>query len=490
MDSDKNMKHEVTDFASSSGSNTHVPDTENHERSFTPIPLRQKTHTSMELDDFFKGPRDMYHHSKVPYFLRLHGSVVPRLIVPLVFVAAWASMVTCIDRLYRPIGIAPVLLTVTGFVVGLALSFRSTTAYERYSEGRKYWSALHMSGRNLARIIWIHIPERHEEDRALGKADILAKLTALNLINAFAVSLKHRLRFEPAADYPDLAPLIGSIRTLAQDADQSTLRPKEPSPWKAASEYLDLPMGLSNPRKVIKQSKENLGNIPLETLNYLSAYVEECIQNGQLKTAAHQTQIMNALATLGDILSGTERILNTPVPLAYSISISQITWAYILVLPFQLVSALKWITIFGTMLGAYIVLGLAAIGYEIENPFGTDVNDLPLDSYCRELAADIDVLTSLPPPSTRRFIENDSNLVLYPLSDGGHSSWGQKSVADIRRALRSKATTSAQSVEIDRAVDQIESTEAARQAALKQEQQQHLPKQEQPSRPADASDAV
>jgi putative membrane protein len=30
-----------------------------------------------------------------------------------------------------------VLLTVLGFVVALALSFRSSTAYERYSEGRK-----------------------------------------------------------------------------------------------------------------------------------------------------------------------------------------------------------------------------------------------------------------------------------------------------------------------------------------------------------------
>lgn len=446
----------------------------------------------MELDDFFKGPRDMYHHSKVPYFLRLHGSVVPKLIVPLLFVAAYSSAITCIDRLVHPIGINPVLLTVTGFVVGLALSFRSTTAYERYSEGRKYWSQLQMTSRNLARIIWIHFPERHEEDRALGKADVLAKLTAMNLINAFAVSLKHRLRFEPAADYPDLAPLIGNIRILAQEADSDALKARDPSAWKAASEYLDIPFGLSNPRKIMKQSKDNLGNIPLEILNYLSSYTEESIQNGTLKVPGHQTQVMNALATYGDILSGTERILNTPVPLAYSISISQITWAYILVLPFQLLIALKWVTIFGTMLGAYIVLGLAAIGYEIENPFGTDVNDLPLDSYCRELAGDIDVLTSIPPPSTSRFVASEANKVLYPLSDSGYHSWDQKSVQDIRRALKSKATTNAESVELDRAVDQIESTEAAREAAHRQQEQQQQQQVQatKPERPVDAADAV
>ncbi|KAK5050765.1 hypothetical protein LTR84_003324 [Exophiala bonariae] len=486
MDANKNMKYEVNDFASSTGSATQTPGSPTHNRSFTPIPLRSKTHTSMELDDFFKGPRDMYHHSKVPYFLRLHGSVAPKLIVPLLFVAAYSSAITCIDRLVHPIGINPVLLTVTGFVVGLALSFRSTTAYERYSEGRKYWSQLQMTSRNLARIIWIHFPERHAESRELGKADVLAKLTAMNLINAFAVSLKHRLRFEPAADYPDLAPLIGSLRILSQEADADALKPKDPSPWKAASEYLDIPFGLSNPRKVIKQSKDNLGNIPLEVLNYLSAYIEECISNGTLKVAAQQTQVMNALAVYGDILSGTERILNTPVPLAYSISISQITWAYILVLPFQLLIALKWVTIFGTMLGAYIVLGLAAIGYEIENPFGTDVNDLPLDSYCRELAGDIDVLTSIPPPSTTKFIASEANKVLYPLSESGYRSWDQKSVDDIRRALRSKASTHAESVELERAAAQIESTEAAREAAHKQQHEQ----QSKQDRPMDAADAV
>ena len=43
------------------------------------------------------------------------------------------------------------------------------------------------------------------------------------------------------------------------------------------------------------------------------------------------------MVTLNETLVGLERILQTPLPIAYSIAISQITWAYILVLPFQLV---------------------------------------------------------------------------------------------------------------------------------------------------------
>ena len=32
------------------------------------------------------GPRDMDAHSKLPYFLRVHGSVTPRMILPLTMV--------------------------------------------------------------------------------------------------------------------------------------------------------------------------------------------------------------------------------------------------------------------------------------------------------------------------------------------------------------------------------------------------------------------
>lgn len=66
-----------------------------------------------------------------------------------------------------------VLLTVLGFVVGLALSFRSSTAYERYAEGRKYWSQLVLTCHNLARLIWLHSGEREGEE---GKQDLLAKM--------------------------------------------------------------------------------------------------------------------------------------------------------------------------------------------------------------------------------------------------------------------------------------------------------------------------
>lgn len=382
------------------------------------------------------------------------------MIIPLAFVGAWATAVTCIDKLVHPISIESVLLTVTGFVVGLALSFRSSTAYERYSEGRKYWAQLLLTSRNLARLIWVHTQERHEESEELGKSDVLAKLAAMNLLNAFAVALKHRLRFEPSTEYPDLAPLLCNVRTLAGDADQAALRERKISSWKSAGQHLGVSFAESNPRKIIKQAKDNLGNTPMEILTYLSAYFENCYTNKTITIGTHQVLASNMLASLTDVLSGCERVVNTPLPVAYSISISQITWAYVMVLPFQLVGYLNWITIPGTILAGYIILGLAQIGRELENPFGQDVNDLPLDAYCQELANEIDTLTSQPAPlNNETWMRDGGAKVLWPFSNMEFHDWEKKSLDEIRAALKLKAGS--RDVKIQRAQTLVASNDQA-----------------------------
>lgn len=188
-----------------------------------------RLHINIEFDHYFRGPRDIHKHSKWPYLLRLHGSILPKLIVPLTFVVVWATIITTVHELVHPLDVNSVLLTITGFVVSLSLSFRSTTAYERYMEGRKYWAQLLLASRNIARIIWVHTQERHAESAELGKKDLLAKLAALNLLNAIAVALKHRLRFEPSMEYPDIQPLVAHLPTLAGEADQATLRERKTS---------------------------------------------------------------------------------------------------------------------------------------------------------------------------------------------------------------------------------------------------------------------
>lgn len=146
---------------------------------------------------------------------------------------------------------------------------------------------------------------------------------------------------------------------------------------------------------------------------------------------------MTSLAALTDTMAAAERVLTTPLPVGYNILISQIVLLYVYLLPFQLYGALEWITIPGTIAAAYIILGLHAIGNELENPFGDDVNDLPLDFYCEELRRELDIMTSHEPVKVKEWMSKE-NKVLWPLSVSGAADWRNRNVHDIRAALRAK----------------------------------------------------
>lgn len=164
------------------------------------------------------------------------------------------------------------------------------------------------------------------------------------------------------------------------------------------------------------------------------------------------------LSSLNDVLTGTERILNTPLPVAYSIAIAQMTWVYIMLLPFQLYKSLGWVTIPGSMLAAYLILGLLLIGTELENPFGYDVNDLPLDSFCQQIASEIDIISSIRKPKNKEWIRTEENKILFPISNSGYSAWASRSEARIRSELRSKANQGVElrkSLNVDGPADKV-----------------------------------
>ncbi len=136
----------------------------------------------------------------------------------------------------------------------------------------------------------------------------------------------------------------------------------------------------------------------------------------------------------------TERVLNTPLPIAYAIVISQITWLYVILLPFQLYASLSWITIPATVFASYIILGIFFIGHEIENPFGNDVNDLPLGSFCQQIVEDMETISSRTKISTRELVQSSRNKVLYPYSHSSYYAWASQPEGAIRAALKNRPT--------------------------------------------------
>lgn len=70
---------------------------------------------------------------------------------------------------------------------------------------------------------------------------------------------------------------------------------------------------------------------------------------------------------------------------------------YCLLLPFQLVVDVNWWTGVIVALIIFTLFGIEQIGIEIENPFGYDANDLPLDAICNTMLRNIEDLITITP---------------------------------------------------------------------------------------------
>lgn len=95
------------------------------------------------------------------------------------------------------------------------------------------------------------------------------------------------------------------------------------------------------------------------------------------------------LQAFDDVLGGCERIRNTPIPFSYSSYIKQFVVLYALVMPFGLVREFGYGTVIACMFTFFATMGLELLANEVEEPFGTDRNDLPLDDIAAVIARDV-----------------------------------------------------------------------------------------------------
>ncbi|BGO98372.1 hypothetical protein NBRC10513v2_002767 [Rhodotorula toruloides] len=114
-----------------------------------------------------------------------------------------------------------IMLSVLTTMLSFAVSLRTSSALERWNAGRQAWSTVSLASRNLASMIWIHIggttldaaeqakiePGSDADEIEKLKA-LIEKRTMLNLIQAFAVAVKHYVRGENGVYYEDLYELV------------------------------------------------------------------------------------------------------------------------------------------------------------------------------------------------------------------------------------------------------------------------------------------
>lgn len=90
-----------------------------------------------------------------------------------------------------------------------------------------------------------------------------------------------------------------------------------------------------------------------------------------------------------DIQGGCERILKTPIPFSYSSYIKQFVLLFALITPFALAEEFGFGTVIAEMFIFFSTMGLELLAGEVEEPFGTDRNDLPLDDIATGIALDV-----------------------------------------------------------------------------------------------------
>jgi predicted membrane chloride channel (bestrophin family) len=160
------------------------------------------------------------------------------------FFSLVATMVTLVtEKTSHNLTVSNELLTVLGTVLGLVISFRTSSAYERYQDGRKMWTNIIVSSRNFAQQIWIHVPVERKAGDTTPLQNVIEKKTMINLLLAFAVSVKHFLRDEPGVYYEDLYPLISFLPRYANgesgvESEKLPLWQEDDEAW---HRHLDVP---------------------------------------------------------------------------------------------------------------------------------------------------------------------------------------------------------------------------------------------------------
>ncbi|KAH7333731.1 Bestrophin, RFP-TM, chloride channel-domain-containing protein [Rhizoctonia solani] len=134
----------------------------------------------------------------------------------IVLLTVWAACVALINDKVRNLSIQPTLLTAFGTILGFVISYRTSSAFERYNEGRRLWSTIILASRTFARTVWFHVPdcpptvegEPKPDPRIARPRMLIQKRTTINLIEAFSIAVKHYLRGEDGIEYEDLYRLV------------------------------------------------------------------------------------------------------------------------------------------------------------------------------------------------------------------------------------------------------------------------------------------
>lgn len=265
----------------------------------------------------------------------LHKADTFRKLLPLIIgLSVYTALIYFLEQKFfrlsddSPLRNITTLHSLIGAALSLLLVFRTNTAYERWWEGRKLWGSLVNRSRNLA-LKLASMLEDHPEERAFFAS----------AIPRFAFELRTHLKAQPSIDVSD------------------------------GTDHPEIP------------EFDRKAHVPAQVAQVMYGRIMK-LRKSRLLSAEDAIIIDTEMNAFMDVCGACERIRNTPIPYSYSTFIKKFIFIYVVTLPFGFSFSLGYLSIPIVALIFYILGSLELIAEEIEEPFGDDLNDLPMKRLC------------------------------------------------------------------------------------------------------------
>ncbi|NCI79395.1 bestrophin family protein [Acinetobacter kanungonis] len=276
------------------------------------------------------------------------GTILPK-VLPALFIVVFISAVLVYlssHQFFNIPAVPAIGFTIFGIILSIFLSFRNNACYDRWWEGRKLWGALIANSRHISRDS--HVLNSEHRDILMYRVMLFTHL------------LRDRLRAQPQS-----------------------------------FEFYHDKVGFSSLQLQQLSKKINAAQFVLEAIQ---KDLVQALRHGEISDIIYHS-LNQHIVELGNIQAGCDRILSTPLPFSYSVLLHRTVYCFCFILPFSLEASLGIWTPILVGLIAYLFLGLDALSSQIEEPFGLQDNDLPLNSIVRlierEMSESLDI--ELPP---------------------------------------------------------------------------------------------
>ncbi|MDX2195397.1 MAG: bestrophin family protein [Cytophagales bacterium] len=221
---------------------------------------------------------------------------------------------------------------ILGSVLGWLLVFRTYTAYDRWWKGRIAISYLSNNAKNFS----------SKMNAYLDKSDIENRKFFANMIANHAYAMKEMLRH--GIKYSEL------IET--KPGELSEIKKTYHVPNEIAAQLM-IRLTLLYKTKIISYPQ------------YLEAHTY--------------------IDTMNLVVADCERIHSSPIPFAYRIHLKKYVLLFAIIMPYGFIDYLDYWSTLVIAVIFYAMYGLDLLAEEIEDPFGDDENDLPIDYVCASI---------------------------------------------------------------------------------------------------------